>query len=67
MSLRRLTAWACIFFSLLAYVLAFEKPALQPQEPAPRGDYEKAFDLDRSDIESLTVSRPGSAPLATAV
>lgn len=59
MSLRRLIAWACIFSGLLIYVLAFDTPAQKPQPPSQRGDYEKAFDLARSDIAALTISQTG--------
>lgn len=61
MNIRRLAAWAVIFFSLLAYVLVFEKPALELSQPTPRGDYEKVFDLSPGDIDGLTIARPGKS------
>jgi hypothetical protein len=61
MSIRRLMAWALIFSGLLAYVLAFEKPAPRREQPSARGDYEKAFDLAPSDIASLTIIMHGKS------
>ena len=58
MSIRRLTIWALIFFGLLAYVLAFEKPAPKPLKPSPRGDYDKAFGLSQSEISAITITQP---------
>lgn len=61
MSTRRLASWAVIFCSLLAYVLVCERPELGQRGPAPRGDYEKVFDLSPGDIAGLTIARPGAS------
>ena len=61
MNIRRLAAWAIIFSGLLIYVLAFEKPALKTQQPTPRGDYEKVFDLAQGDIAAISITTAGKS------
>ena len=61
MNSRRLLVWAGIFFALLAWVLVFEEPRVEVEQPAQRGDYEKVFGPERGSVDSVRVTRQGSS------